>query len=171
MAPASTNLLVQPFVLMIGAGVLIWLLGYSAIVGIGVRGSLSWSVSCSSCSCWLSRQVQLVSTSFSVHVQELRIVLIYSAKMFTLLLRNRQAQTKLIDKRVGLMAEILNNLRAVKLYAYEKSMSQKVSAVREEEMAILRTYGGLRSTLNSLFGFIPVLAAVCRSCVNSICHC
>jgi hypothetical protein len=36
MAPASTNLLVQPFVLMIGAGVLIWLLGYSAIVGIGV---------------------------------------------------------------------------------------------------------------------------------------
>jgi ATP-binding cassette subfamily C (CFTR/MRP) protein 1 len=112
-----------------------------------------------------------VSTSFSLHVQDLRIVLIYSAKMFTLLLRNRQAQTKLIDKRVGLMAEILNNLRAVKLYAYEKSMSQKVSAVREEEMAILRTYGGLRSTLNSLFGFIPVLAAVCRSCITSICHC
>lgn len=36
MAAASTNLLVQPFVLMIGAGILIWLLGYSAIVGIGV---------------------------------------------------------------------------------------------------------------------------------------
>jgi hypothetical protein len=36
MAPASTNLLVQPVILLIGAGVLIWLLGYSAIVGVGV---------------------------------------------------------------------------------------------------------------------------------------
>jgi hypothetical protein len=44
MAPASTNLLVQPFVLMIGAGVLIWLLGYSAIVGIGVSASPSLPV-------------------------------------------------------------------------------------------------------------------------------
>jgi ATP-binding cassette subfamily C (CFTR/MRP) protein 1 len=82
--------------------------------------------------------------------------------MFSLLLRNRQAQTKLIDKRVGLMGEIINNVRAIKLYAYERSMSQKVSTVREEEMVILQAYGGLRSTLNSLFGFIPVLAAVCK---------
>lgn len=36
MAAASTNLLVQPVILVIGSGLLIWLLGYSAIVGIGV---------------------------------------------------------------------------------------------------------------------------------------
>jgi hypothetical protein len=96
--------------------------------------------------------------------------LIYPAKMFSLLLRNRQAQTKLIDKRVGLMAEIINNIRAVKLYAYGTSMSKKVSMVREDEMVILRAYGGLRSTLNALFGFIPVLAAVCKFEQYTVCH-
>lgn len=97
-----------------------------------------------------------------LHLKSRAFTLIYSARMFTALLRNRQAQTKLIDKRVGLMAEIINNIRAVKLYAYERSMSRKVTTVREEEMVVLRSYGGLRSTLNSLFGFIPVLAAVCK---------
>jgi ATP-binding cassette subfamily C (CFTR/MRP) protein 1 len=90
----------------------------------------------------------------------LHILLTHPAKMFQRLLRNRQAQTKLIDERVGLMGEIINNIRAVKLYAYERSMSKKVSIVREKEMTMLRAYGGLRSTLNALFGFIPVLAAV-----------
>lgn len=36
MAPASTNLLVQPVIVIIGAGLLIWLLGPSALVGLGV---------------------------------------------------------------------------------------------------------------------------------------
>jgi hypothetical protein len=36
MASASTNILVQPIIFIIGSGVLIWLLGYSALVGIGV---------------------------------------------------------------------------------------------------------------------------------------
>jgi len=84
------------------------------------------------------------------------------ARMFQMLLRNRQAQTKLIDKRVGLISEIINNIRAVKLYAYEKYMSKRVSTVREQEMKILRAYGGLRSTLNALFSFITVLAAICE---------
>jgi hypothetical protein len=60
------------------------------------------------------------------------------------------------------MGEIINNIRAIKLYAYKKSMSHKVLTVQSEEMVVLRAYGGLRSTLNSLFGFIPVLAAVCK---------
>jgi len=167
MAPASTNLIVQPVVCVIGAGVLIWLLGYSAIVGIGVRSSPTLLVLHSHFSYWLSRRVQLVSQARRQSIN----TLISTAKMFTLLLRNRQAQTKLIDKRVGLMGEIINNIRAIKLYAYERSMSQKVSAVRESEMAFLQSYGGLRSTLNSLFGFIPVLAAVCKCGLDDAYQC
>jgi len=82
--------------------------------------------------------------------------------MFHRLLKNRQVQTKIIDERVRLMSEIINNIRAVKLYAYDSHMSHKVTAVREKEIEVLRAYGFLRSTLRALFGFIPVLAVVCE---------
>jgi len=82
--------------------------------------------------------------------------------MFHRLLKNRQAQTKIIDERVRLMSEIINNIRAVKLYAYDSYMGRKVTAVREKEIKVLRAYGTLRSTLNALFEFIPVLAVVCK---------
>jgi len=83
-----------------------------------------------------------------------------TGKLFQLLLHNRKAQTKVIDKRIRIMAEIVNSIRAVKLYAYESHMGQKVSAVREEEIVVLRAYGVLRSTVNALIEFIPIVASV-----------
>jgi hypothetical protein len=67
-----------------------------------------------------------------------------------------------MDKRVRLMLEIINNIRAVKLHAYESHMSRKVSDVREKEMKLLRVFGILRSMLSALFDFVPVLAIVCE---------
>jgi hypothetical protein len=61
------------------------------------------------------------------------------------------------------MSEILNNMRAVKLYAYESHLGRKITAIRQEETAVLRQYGMLRATINSLFSFVPVIAIVCES--------
>jgi hypothetical protein len=68
----------------------------------------------------------------------------------------------MIDRRVRIMDEIVKNIWAVKLYAYEEHMGQKVTAVRQEEIKVLRAYGFLRATLNTLFDFLPVIATVCE---------
>jgi hypothetical protein len=61
------------------------------------------------------------------------------------------------------MSEILTNVRAVKLYAYESYLGRKVRSIRQEEIKILRQYGVMRATINSLFDFVPVVATVCKS--------
>jgi hypothetical protein len=55
LAPASTNLLVQPVIVVVGAGLLIWLLGPSALVGLGV----SIISRASSNVCMLTRQLMI----------------------------------------------------------------------------------------------------------------
>ena len=50
----------------------------------------------------------------------------------------RQAQMQIVDKRVRLLSEIINNIRAVKLYAYENLFGEKVSHYRRQELAKLR---------------------------------
>jgi ATP-binding cassette subfamily C (CFTR/MRP) protein 1 len=168
MVPASTNLLVQPIVLVVGSGLLIWLLGYSAIVGVGVShlDSVHHKLTCQI----IVLAAAPVGTYFPIahtwaapqsHVD-------VTGKLFQMLLHNRQVQTKLMDKRIRLMAEVINSIRAVKLYAYESYMGQKVSAVREEEIVVLRAYGVLRSTVNALIEFIPIVASVSECKTQSL---
>lgn len=54
----------------------------------------------------------------------------------------------------------MNNIRAVKVYAYENFFGEKVSALRREEMAKLRRNGLNRATMTATMSFIPVLSAV-----------
>lgn len=68
---------------------------------------------------------------------------------------------KVVDTRVRLLSEIINNIRAVKLYAYENFFGEKVSVLRREELAKLRRNGINRATMFATMSFIPVLAAVC----------
>lgn len=85
----------------------------------------------------------------------------FPGKMFQMLCRFRQKQNKTIDRRVRLMSEILTNIRAVKLYAYETFLGKKVAGIRQEEVDILERYGVMRATINSLFDFVPVVSIVC----------
>lgn len=61
------------------------------------------------------------------------------------------------------MSEILTNIRAVKVYAYESFLGKKVAAIRQEEIDTLRSYGVMRASINSIFDFVPVLAVVRES--------
>ena len=65
-----------------------------------------------------------------------------------------------MDKRVRLLTEIMSNIRAVKLYAYEKHFGDKVAEMRETEHKELRMYGLIKSAIVSIFYFVPILATI-----------
>lgn len=59
------------------------------------------------------------------------------------------------------MSEVLVKMRAIKVYAFETLVGQKVKEVRQEEIDLLRSYGVMRASINSLFDFLPIVAIVC----------
>jgi hypothetical protein len=78
----------------------------------------------------------------------------------------RQAQQNTVDDRVRLLSEVLNNIRAVKLYAYENHFLSKIGDFRRRELHNLRSNGLYRSVIFGALDFIPTLAAVC-GCTDS----
>lgn len=87
--------------------------------------------------------------------------------MFSTICQFRMSQNNAIDRRVRIMSEVLSNMRSIKVYALEGVFGQKVTAVRQEEITLLRSYGVLRASINSLFDFVPVVAIVCESVAQS----
>jgi ABC-type bacteriocin/lantibiotic exporter with double-glycine peptidase domain len=65
-----------------------------------------------------------------------------------------------MDKRVRLLTEVINNIRAVKLYAYESLFGCKVQAKRQEEVKALRKLSACNAVSSSFMYFIPTLAAI-----------
>nr|XP_019043406.1 hypothetical protein I302_07983 [Kwoniella bestiolae CBS 10118]OCF22336.1 hypothetical protein I302_07983 [Kwoniella bestiolae CBS 10118] len=80
--------------------------------------------------------------------------------MFKHISRMQSAQNQTTDGRVRLLSEILNNIRSVKLYAYEKWFSHRISEMRNAELDSLRKNNLIKSSLTALMGFIPPLAAI-----------
>lgn len=87
--------------------------------------------------------------------------------LFGKLMSYRGTQEKIVDQRVRLLTEIINNIRAVKLYAYETFFGQKVSDLRTQELAKLKGFGLMHALINSTFYFLPILAAVRKSVRDS----
>ncbi|TYJ51478.1 hypothetical protein B9479_007941 [Cryptococcus floricola] len=84
----------------------------------------------------------------------------YQTFMFKRISRLRKAQTKVMDSRVRLLSEVLNNIGSVKLYAYEKLWADKIENMRKEELQKRRSNSVGKSSLNMIVTFIPTLAAI-----------
>jgi ATP-binding cassette subfamily C (CFTR/MRP) protein 1 len=64
------------------------------------------------------------------------------------------------DQRTRIMSEILNNIRSIKLYAWEDSFAQKLFDVRNnKELVLLRKMGYLSATSGFLWSFTPFAVA------------
>ncbi|WVQ96140.1 hypothetical protein IAU59_003242 [Kwoniella sp. CBS 9459] len=74
--------------------------------------------------------------------------------------RLRKEQNKVVDTRVRMLSEILNNIRAVKLYAYEVWFGQRIGAMRGNELEKFRSNILSRSILTATMTFVPTLAAI-----------
>ncbi|KAG8233856.1 hypothetical protein J437_LFUL006879 [Ladona fulva] len=72
----------------------------------------------------------------------------------------RARTVRTTDKRVALMNEILNNIRLIKMYAWERSFNEKVIQVRDEERKELQKAAFLQSFSNTVTPSITLLASI-----------
>ncbi|WVR08170.1 hypothetical protein IAU60_005216 [Kwoniella sp. DSM 27419] len=123
---AMLRIPVDPIIALAGLGLLIWTLGYFALIGFGV--------------------LCLVGPS--------------QAYLFTLINKKADAVMQQTDKRVRFISEILNSIRAVKLYAYESYFSQKVAEIRRDELRYIRQKAFARAIMMAVLNAAPTIAAV-----------
>lgn len=76
------------------------------------------------------------------------------------LAKKRLKSTKFTDARVRITQEILNSMRVIKYYAWEKSFLQKVMDLRESELKIVRFLLLIRAAVNAVSMTIPVYASI-----------
>ena len=72
----------------------------------------------------------------------------------------QQTQMKQKDKRVVLMDQILNGIKVIKLYAWEKVLKGRVDKLREAEMNALIKAAYLNSVTTLMWSAAPVLVAL-----------
>ncbi|KAL7748549.1 hypothetical protein RI367_005960 [Sorochytrium milnesiophthora] len=72
-------------------------------------------------------------------------------------LQKRQMRNK--DSRLKLMDEVLNGIKVIKLYAWEKFFMKRIFDVREQELATLKSYGYLTATQGFFWNCTPFLVS------------
>ncbi|XP_046999518.1 ATP-binding cassette sub-family C member 5-like isoform X1 [Schistocerca americana] len=72
----------------------------------------------------------------------------------------RISTVKVTDQRVGLMSEILNSIRLIKMYAWEDSFADKIATVRNFERKQLQKAAFLQSFSNTITPAITLLASI-----------
>jgi len=91
-------------------------------------------------------------------------LLILSAPILARIVRKlaikRFKSTKFTDARVRITQEILNSMRVIKYYAWEKSFLGKVMDLRESELKIVRFLLLMRAGVNAVSMTIPVYASI-----------
>lgn len=69
-------------------------------------------------------------------------------------------QMKHKDERIKMMSEILNGIKVLKLYAWEKSMEKMVLEIREKELQVLRKLSYLNAGIIFSFVCAPFLVSI-----------
>uniref|UniRef100_A0A023FM72 Putative multidrug resistance-associated protein/mitoxantrone resistance protein abc superfamily n=1 Tax=Amblyomma cajennense TaxID=34607 RepID=A0A023FM72_AMBCJ len=72
----------------------------------------------------------------------------------------RRQTVKKADERVQLMAEVVNNIRLIKMYAWEDPFSDKVHGVRHDERQVLMKGNFLQSLSTTVTPVILIMATV-----------
>ena len=66
-------------------------------------------------------------------------------------------QMKYKDERIKMMSEILNGMKVLKLYSWEKSMEKMVLEVREKEIRVLKKLSYLNAATTLSWACAPFL--------------
>lgn len=72
------------------------------------------------------------------------------------------------DKRIKVLNEILQGIRIIKFFTWEKSYSKKVNEIRNVELKTLRSVAYLNAFTNFTWGSVPLLVSVSTFFVFSI---
>ncbi|KAK3091915.1 hypothetical protein FSP39_023706 [Pinctada imbricata] len=69
-------------------------------------------------------------------------------------------QMNMKDKRIKLMNEVLNGIKVLKLYAWELSFEEKILAIRNKELRVLRTMAILNAVVSFTWTTAPFVTTV-----------
>ena len=69
--------------------------------------------------------------------------------------RIQEQRTKVKEKRIKIMNEVLNGIKVLKLYAWEKSFLKRVTDVRDEEIDVLKKSALIHGGLELMFRACP----------------
>lgn len=61
------------------------------------------------------------------------------------------------DARMGVISEVLNSMRVIKYYAWERKFTSKIRAARTTELRKLRNYAVTNATLFSIWEIVPAV--------------
>lgn len=64
------------------------------------------------------------------------------------------------DKRTTQMNEILNSIRLIKIYGWEKSFEERIHKIRRQEIKELRKAAFLQSAFTSITPSVTIIATI-----------
>lgn len=64
---------------------------------------------------------------------------------------------KLKDHRIKIMNEVLNGIKVIKLYAWEKAFIRRINDVRDQELQCIRKKAVLNAISSAVWAFAPIL--------------
>ncbi|EGV65694.1 P-loop containing nucleoside triphosphate hydrolase protein [Yamadazyma tenuis ATCC 10573] len=88
------------------------------------------------------------------------VSLIICVLLTTKLFNTRETVVDYTDERIGLMREILTNLKVIKFYAWEMAYKLRITSVREQEMKYLFTIKVLRNFITAYAVTLPVVSSM-----------
>ncbi|ORZ09350.1 hypothetical protein BCR41DRAFT_398792 [Lobosporangium transversale] len=88
------------------------------------------------------------------------IIMPIQTKMAGLLHSHQREKLKVADKRLGLMTEILANIKIVKLQAWEDAFHRKIDSLRSQELGAQRALATVRAFLVIVFSSAILLIAL-----------
>ncbi|CAH6719287.1 oligomycin resistance ATP-dependent permease Yor1p [[Candida] jaroonii] len=88
------------------------------------------------------------------------VSLVVCVLLTTKLFNTRELVVDFTDERIGLMREILTNLKVIKFYAWELAYKLRITKVREQEMKYLFTIKVLRNFITAYAVTLPTLTSM-----------
>ena len=95
-------------------------------------------------------------SGIGLFIVSLIICVMLTKKLFV----TRETGVKFTDERIGLMREVLNNLKVIKFYAWELAYKMSITKVREKEMKYLFTIKVLRNFITAYAVTLPTLTSM-----------
>ncbi|KAI5952286.1 hypothetical protein KGF54_003152 [Candida jiufengensis] len=95
-------------------------------------------------------------SGIGLFIVSLFVCVVLTKVLFT----TREKVVAYTDERISLMREILNNLKIIKFYAWEKAYKESISKIRNKEMNHLFTIKVLRNFITAYAVTLPVLTSM-----------
>lgn len=95
-------------------------------------------------------------SGIGLFVVSLIVCVMATKKLFT----TRETVVDFTDERIGLMREILSNLKVIKFYAWEMAYKLRITHVREQEMKYLFTVKVIRNFITAYAVTLPVVSSM-----------